>query len=261
MLDALISAGASLLGNLFNKSSQQDYNAQQMQLAQQNMALQKEFAQHGIQWKVADAAAAGISPLAALGAQTSSPSPVSVGGSAPSMDFGSLGQDLGRAAKALQTENAREAVVAKKEREADLAGKQLDNVAKADAIATRRMGQLGPPLPSGDWNSLLAHLDRSPTRSQGYPVADQAIKTQPTYANEAGGFSYLGVPFRAHPNTADAQFFENRYGEEHPITKWAGWGIGAADLYESLKQIPNPVDIGGRDSPRYRRVKRAARNF
>jgi hypothetical protein len=38
-----------------------------------NIALQKEMAQKGIQWRVEDAKAAGISPLAALGAQTSSP--------------------------------------------------------------------------------------------------------------------------------------------------------------------------------------------
>lgn len=264
MLDALISAGANLLGGLFNRNQQADFNAQQLAFGRQQLDMQREFAQHGIQWKVADAQAAGLHPLAALGAQTSSPSPVSVGGSAPTADFGSLGQDLGRAAKALQTEATREAVVAKQEREADLEGKKLDNVAKADAIATRRMGQLGPPMPSSEtsWNSLLAHLDRSPPRSAGYPVSDDRVKTAPVYANDAAGANYLGVPIRVHPRTADAQFFEQRYGEEHPITEFAGWGIAAADAYESLKQLPNPVEnIRGRDSPRYRRVRGAARSF
>lgn len=45
-----------------------------------NADLQREFAQHGISWKVADAKRAGVHPLAALGAQTQSASPVYVGG-------------------------------------------------------------------------------------------------------------------------------------------------------------------------------------
>lgn len=48
-----------------------------------NAALQREFAQHGIQWKVADAQAAGVHPLYALGGGTPSFSPgasVSEGG-------------------------------------------------------------------------------------------------------------------------------------------------------------------------------------
>lgn len=46
---------------------------------ERNIALQKEFAQHGIRWRVADAVAAGIHPLAALGASGASFSPVSLG--------------------------------------------------------------------------------------------------------------------------------------------------------------------------------------
>lgn len=44
-----------------------------------NVLLQKEFAQKGIQWRVADAKKAGISPLAALGAQLHSAAPTYVG--------------------------------------------------------------------------------------------------------------------------------------------------------------------------------------
>lgn len=59
-LGSIISAGASLVGGILgNKSNQK--------IAEQNAALQKEFAQHGISWKVADAKRAGIHPLYALG--------------------------------------------------------------------------------------------------------------------------------------------------------------------------------------------------
>lgn len=69
-------------GNLYNSvvngtDPNAGANAQQYALAQQNIALQREFAQNGIQWRVADAAKAGLSPLAALGATEPNFAPVS----------------------------------------------------------------------------------------------------------------------------------------------------------------------------------------
>ena len=89
----------------------------QNQWSQKNIDLQKEFAQSGIRWKVEDAKAAGIHPLYALGANTTSYSPVSVGGvSAPgSTPYASsggsslggaladAGQNIGRAVSAMAT--------------------------------------------------------------------------------------------------------------------------------------------------------------
>lgn len=92
---ALISAGATLAGGLLgNRSSRK--------AAQANINLQREFAQQGIRWKVADAKAAGIHPLYALGAATHSFSPVSV--SDPRGEaLHSMGQDIGRAMHATAT--------------------------------------------------------------------------------------------------------------------------------------------------------------
>jgi len=89
MLSALIGAGASLLGG-FMGSKEKDKDRQ----------MQKEFAQSGIQWKVADAKKAGVHPLYALGAQTSSFAPVSVGSSDLSTGIASAGQDIARAVHA-----------------------------------------------------------------------------------------------------------------------------------------------------------------
>lgn len=61
--------------------------------AHEQMDMQREFAQQGISWKVADAKRAGIHPLYALGASTHSYSPVTVG----QADYGQMGQDLTRA--------------------------------------------------------------------------------------------------------------------------------------------------------------------
>lgn len=68
---SLISSGSSLLGGLLGRSSARSQN-------RANEALQREFAQHGIRWKVEDAKAAGLHPLAAIGAQGASYSPATV---------------------------------------------------------------------------------------------------------------------------------------------------------------------------------------
>lgn len=51
-------------------------NQAQRDIANQNIALQREFAQMGIRWRVDDARAAGIHPLAALGASGASFNPI-----------------------------------------------------------------------------------------------------------------------------------------------------------------------------------------
>jgi hypothetical protein len=69
----------------------------QSDIANMNVDLQKEFAQTGVRWKVADAKAAGIHPLAALGAQTQGFNPVSVlsDPTSPYADsLGKMGQNI-----------------------------------------------------------------------------------------------------------------------------------------------------------------------
>lgn len=103
MIGPLLSAGASLIGGFLGKSSQDKANEIAQQNAANNIALQREFAQNSIQWRVQDAAKAGVHPLYALGASTTSFSPVTVGvsGANPLADsMSSMGQNLGRAAAA-----------------------------------------------------------------------------------------------------------------------------------------------------------------
>lgn len=86
MFDALISAGSSILGGLFDDDSAEKQ-------AQLNYERQKEFAQKGIQWRVADAKQAGLHPLYALGGNTSSFTPVS--------SSSSMGSSISRAGEAV----------------------------------------------------------------------------------------------------------------------------------------------------------------
>lgn len=79
-----------------------------------NYEHQKEFAQNGIRWKVADAKAAGLHPLAALGAQTSGYTPSAVVGDSPDFSFlRDIERDVGRAIDAKSTAAERAANKAK----------------------------------------------------------------------------------------------------------------------------------------------------
>lgn len=65
----------------------------------QNVALQKEFAQNSIKWRVEDAKRAGVHPMAALGISGSSFSPVStsIPGISDSSYLSDMGQNIDRA--------------------------------------------------------------------------------------------------------------------------------------------------------------------
>ena len=88
-----------IIGNSMSASSAANLNAQ-------NYDAQKEYAQNGIRWRVADAKAAGLHPLAALGASGASYTPSGVLGGTDTSFLGDaasqLGQGIERAVSAKQ---------------------------------------------------------------------------------------------------------------------------------------------------------------
>lgn len=145
---ALISAGGSLLSGLLGSSSQSRALDQQRQMNEENIALQKQFAQQGLQWKAADARAAesasGINPLALLGAPTNSFS--NVVGSFPSDN--PMGQGIEKAAQAFAGVNTRSEMLKNKLLEAQIANVNSDTVknqAAASKVATS-VPTTPPPL-------------------------------------------------------------------------------------------------------------------
>lgn len=100
---AAVGAIGSLIGGNMAANNQQA-------LAGMNYEAQKEFAQNGIRWKVADAKAAGIHPLYALGASTQGYSPSGgYGGDYGISDaFNQFGQGISRAVEAKQTKEERD---------------------------------------------------------------------------------------------------------------------------------------------------------
>jgi hypothetical protein len=99
----------------------------------------------GIRWKVEDAKAAGIHPLAALGAQTQSFTPFTVGDSS-SAYLSQMGQDLSRAFSAKQTDEERALKSAQLASiNLDLEHKALQNKLLQNQITS---SQVPPALPS-----------------------------------------------------------------------------------------------------------------
>lgn len=163
MFAPLLGAAASIGGMLLNKSQADDNRQAQQENQLRQEALQREFAQNGISWKVEDAKRAGIHPLYAIGAQTTAYSPQSVGST--STDFSALGeagQNIGRAIDSTRTTPDKQAAVLQTAlATTQLDGLKLDNDIKRaklnSALAVNRSASPGMPAP----RDLLSHYDGS----------------------------------------------------------------------------------------------------
>lgn len=98
-LGGLVSGGLGLIGGILGNRAAKD-------MAEDNVAYQREFAQNGIRWRAEDARAAGLHPLYAMGLQPSSFSPSYVGDSLSS-SFAQAGSEFGRAIDAGRTASER----------------------------------------------------------------------------------------------------------------------------------------------------------
>lgn len=96
----LAGSAADLAAGIMGADATRDAN-------RRNEALQREFAQYGIRWKVEDAKAAGLHPLAALGANTMSFTPSQVGDTALPTSISNMGQNISRAINATRTSDER----------------------------------------------------------------------------------------------------------------------------------------------------------
>lgn len=95
-----LSVGGRILGGLFGKRSADNQAAQ-------NAALQREFAQNSIRWRVADAKAAGVHPLFAMGGPSATYSPAPITTHMADAISGA-GQDLSRAVTAQASQPERQ---------------------------------------------------------------------------------------------------------------------------------------------------------
>lgn len=134
----LLGGGMGLLGGginaLFNRKANKE-NAEQ----------QERFAKEGIRWRVEDAKAAGIHPLYALGANTTSFSPSYVGDSGIGNSLSNMGQDVSRAMMAKATQPERDLQYEKTVKANTLLSMDLENRIKAEQL--RKMQEVPPAMP------------------------------------------------------------------------------------------------------------------
>lgn len=215
MLPQILAGAAQVAGGLLQNAANKKARAQEYE-------QQKEFAQSGIQWRVADAEKAGIHPLYAIGAQTTSYAPQSVGGQDYSF-LGDAGQNIGRAIDATRSNPAKAEALALTASQIQLEGLKLDNdlkraqLASAHALANQSSA---PGLPS-----LLTTHDIMGMPGQGDAAQiDRITAPQITPSLREGG---VRVP--TDPNWSDSQAYEDRYGEMSDFIY--GPAIWAADKY------------------------------
>lgn len=151
---SIISAVGSLAGSALGSRSSESEKDASREMHGENMAMQREFAQQGIRWRVEDAKAAGIHPLYALGAQLPSYSPstyIPGGDNGAGALLAQAGQDIGRAVDATRT--PKERTTARLEAlSVDRA--ELENELLRSKIA-REKAALNPPLPDGTARQLI----------------------------------------------------------------------------------------------------------
>lgn len=183
VIPELAAWGASTLGPAF---MQRDANEEAMhanlQQAQADRDLQKEFAQMGIRWKVADAQAAGIHPLFALGGQTASYTPVSnsiMPDTSMADAMAGMGQNIHRAIGQTRTAEEKEmAALNLASARTQLEGQQLDNAIRASQL--QKLGSTQPPMAGSDnfapgqGNSPVMVKPAERTASQAGRLAQEA---------------------------------------------------------------------------------------
>lgn len=190
MFSELLSMGSKLLGGLMNQNSQENANAANQALQQTQMAYQHEANTHGVRWKVADAIAAGLHPLAALGVSPASGFSASVGRQEPETGMGDavsgMGQNIERAINATRTRGERDQAYDNKIRALTLERGELQNTALRAQIARLAQnqnpsfpGEVAPGTRSSD-NQVKPEPSEDTSRAPGNP------------AHEAGSFPSQG---------------------------------------------------------------------
>lgn len=250
----LISAGASMMGGQMGQISQNRARRAQEKLARENLAQQREFAQHGIRWKVEDAKQAGISPLAALGANTTSFSPIqtqSFPDSPMGKSLANAGQNIGRAVAAQKTKNELRAE--------ELQLQRLETENKISSVELQqRYNDLysdtsGPTMPEVGVNSLGILEQDIGDRGTGLE-----FKKKGMHASEKLGLEVGKEPFSRTVHTPEGYAMEMPTAQvtealENDIVerfRYAGkklWRIGTANYYhkhpqaKSIKKWMNDV--------------------
>lgn len=208
---ALISAGSQVIGGLLGSGKNNHAGRDQRQaISYANRSA--------ILDKVAAAKEAGISPLYALGAPTiSATSQVGEGGgNGLGQTLAGMGQDIGRAVAAQQTDLERKV----QQLTLDKAALENDYLrAQINSVRVRTIRESGPPMPEAGPapGPLRPERLQDPSRTKGLNA---------------------GIGYPTNPYFSDAQSFEDRYGDSELASMYWAVQNGLADLYWNVKDQP-----------------------
>lgn len=221
-IGGIVGGVAGAVGNIFgaNKTaeSQSDANAQNLALAREQIAYQKELAKNQIQWRTEDAKKAGLHPLAALGVSPMSYSPVSGSAVGATYDYSGvgqslqqMGQDIDRARMAGLDREQRKRALELQDTQTALALKnqELNNQILEQELISRKVKlfqQLTPGMAS------LYGLDR---RRYAIPGQDDAVmpRAEGTVATGDKRFQFMQQPngtYSLEPGNDWAQAYEDK---------------------------------------------------
>lgn len=227
---SLVSAGSSLLGGLFGGSK----SGAAKRAADLEYARQKEFAQNSIQWRAADAQAAGLHPLAALGINPAQYAPQAIGGhdnSAMGNALADAGQSIGRAVGASMSKGDR----AKKEILDSLTlekAKLQNDLLRAQTTNISR--PTNPPFPSGSITGDVSHNPDNRTSTRAGDLATTAAAHKPAtseFYNRDG--SIVSFPSEDAKNAIeDSIIYETDHFARNRVVPWIARRY--TDLYDMM---------------------------
>lgn len=194
------------------------------------IALQREFAQNAIQWKVQDANKAGIHPLFALGAPTTSYQPISTGSMANAVS--GMGQDLGRAMDAVRNPEQRASAAISKMEALQLERAGLENTLLRTQIVRETSVPGQPPaMPGGATEPLVPGQGDTRQIELRLPTRTPHLK--------------VGLPYNTNPNFVDADAITQRYGESEILEMLTALINGGADAFHNIPFIKSVKPFRG----------------
>lgn len=185
MIGALISGLGSIASGVIGANASEKNNERLIADKEEDRRLQKEFAQHGVRWKVEDAAAAGVHPLYALGANTVSYAPSSLGlqASNPASGLASAGQDISRALNTTRTVGERADAFTKTVQDLSVQKMGLENQLLSSQIAKLNQTQ-NPPMPSPGSQYLIDGQGNAPIGTVTPAFKDKSADRVPSAPGE-----------------------------------------------------------------------------
>jgi len=229
MLGEIIGAAANLVGGIMGG-----------QAAKANMQKQLDYQaswnKHRIATTVRDAKDAGVSPLFALGANTPSFAPVSVGDTSGMSGLGEMGQSIGRALDANQPQSLKGTTVLQTAAaQAQIEGIKLDNEIKrtrlASDLATLQPTLSRPGLPDAAMPTII---DGQGNSGFNVPPGIKVQKTISPATAYTGGSAEAGV-------TPDVSYTKSTVGHVPMVPTQVGEALESQPLGAAQWAIRNQI--------------------